>query len=395
MTSNANVSIAGLPLAISTPLSMRLDALLMESLASRRIVGAVLLVARDGKLVYQRAAGLADREAAQPMREDTLFRIASVTKPIVTVAALSLIADGVMSPDDLITRWLPEFTPRLANGSEAPITVHQLLSHTAGLSYGFLEPAGTRLHELGVSDSLDLVGFDLDENLRRLAQVPLKFVPGSAWLYSLGLDVLAAAMQRATGQTLPEIVAQRVTGPLGMSDSGFVSAPTERFATPYANAEPQPYRITDNADVALPPGFPNTVRMAPSRIFDASAFPSAGCGMYASAGDVLRLLEAVRQNGKGVLPAELAERMFVAHAGPQAQSQGPGWGFGYGGALLVDPAPTGTPQAAGTLQWGGVYGHSWFIDRHNGLSVVLLTNTAWEGMAGALPAAICNAVYQA
>jgi CubicO group peptidase (beta-lactamase class C family) len=86
--------------------------------------------------------------------------------------------------------------------------------------------------------------------------------------------------------------------------------------------------------------------------------------------------------------------MFLAHAGPQAQTQGPGWGFGYGGALLVDPRPTGTPQSAGTLQWGGVYGHTWFLDRASGLSLVLLTNTAYEGMSGDLPGVICNAVYR-
>ncbi|UUQ64430.1 beta-lactamase family protein [Pseudomonas fuscovaginae UPB0736] len=374
-------------------LCVRLDQVFATALCEKRIVGAIAIVAQHGQVLYRRAHGLADREAARPLQEDSLFRLASVTKPIVTVAVLRLIASGHMRLDDPITRWLPDFTPKLADGSAPVLTVHQLLSHTAGLSYVLSEEFGTCYHTLGISDGLDLVDFDLQENLRRLAAAPLLYAPGSAWRYSLSLDVLGAAIERVTGQALAQAVEQLVTAPLGMFDTGFVSSQPERLATPYANASPEPLRMSDNLDVPMPEGFGVSVRFAPSRIFDPQAFPSAGAGMYGSADDLLRLLETIR-NDDVFLPRDLRESMRVAHAGQEAECNGPGWGFGYGGAVLVDPQLAATPQSAGTLKWGGVYGHSWFIDTALGLSVLLLTNTAYEGMAGDLPMAIRDVVYQ-
>lgn len=378
--------------AFALSLAERLDQVFASALAQRRIVGAVALVARGGDIVYRRAHGHADREAARPMREDTLFRLASVTKPIVTLAVLRLVAEGKMQLAAPITRWLPEFAPRLADGSAPPLTVRQLLTHTAGLSYMLSEEAGSVYHRLGISDGIDSVAFDLGENLRRLAAAPLVFAPGSAWRYSLAIDVLGAAIERATGEPLPKAIGQLVTGPLGMPDTGFVANDPARFAVPYANAEPEPVRMTENIDVPLPAGFGVSVRFAPSRVFDKNAFPSGGAGMYGSADDVLRLLEAIRA-GDGFLPSELREAMFTDHVGAHAQTSGPGWGFGYGGAVLSDPDLAGSPQSAGTLQWGGVYGHSWFIDAARGLTVLLLTNTAYEGMAGALTTEVRDAVY--
>ncbi len=166
-------------------LCVRLDQVFATALCEKRIVGAIAIVAQHGQVLYRRAHGLADRESARPLQEDNLFRLASVTKPIVTVAVLRLIASGHMRLDDPITRWLPDFTPKLADGSAPVLTVHQLLSHTAGLSYVLSEEFGTCYHTLGISDGLDLVDFDLQENLRRLAAAPLLYAPGSAWRYSL------------------------------------------------------------------------------------------------------------------------------------------------------------------------------------------------------------------
>lgn len=115
--------------------------------------------------------------------------------------------------------------------------------------------------------------------------------------------------------------------------------------------------------------------------------------MAGTAGDVLRFLETIRTGGAPILEKRTIETMVVDHIGSRARMRLPGWGFGYGWAVIVDPVPSSTPQAAGTLQWGGAYGHSWFIDRANGLSVVALTNTAFEGMSGAFPTDIRNAVY--
>ncbi|MBN3789784.1 serine hydrolase domain-containing protein [Burkholderia sp. Ac-20353] len=376
----------------ASALESRLDNVFATALREQRVVGAVAIVARDGHVIYRRAHGYADRETQRPMREETLFRLASVTKPIVTVAVLRLVADGRLNLDDPVSRWLPDFTPKLPDGSAPPLTIHQLLTHTAGLSYGLAEEPDSAYHRLGISDGIDRVEFDLDENLRRLAAAPLVFAPGTAWQYSLALDVLGAVIEQATGEPLGDAVARYVTGPLGMRDTGFVSREPARFAVPYANGVPQPVRMDDNIDVPMPEGLGVAVRFAPSRVFDEAAFPSGGAGMYGSADDVLRLLETLR-DGSAFLPDALRAAIHTDHAPRDAETRGPGWGFGYGGALLVDPALAGSPQSAGTLQWGGVYGHSWFVDAARGLTVLLLTNTAYEGMSGALTLELRDAVY--
>src|SRR5215813_395048 len=194
------------------------DRVIDDALFTGRIVGAVALIACDGKVVYKRAAGLADREAGRAMRLDTLFRLASLTKPIVSTAAMILIERGQIALDDPITRWLPTFRPALPNGDRPPITVRQLLTHTSGLNYGFLQAAGSDYHSAGISDGLDEPGRSMEDNLTRLASVHLMFRPGEGWQYSLSLDVLGAVIERVSGRTLPEALKQLVTGPLGMKD---------------------------------------------------------------------------------------------------------------------------------------------------------------------------------
>jgi CubicO group peptidase (beta-lactamase class C family) len=128
------------------------------AVAEQRLVGTVVLVARDGKVVYHRAAGLADREAGRPMREDAVFRFSSVTKPFVSVAVMKLVEDGVLRLDDPVTRWLPDFKPKLADGTTPVITLRQLLNHTSGLTYGLAEKPSHPYHTLGVSDGIDNSG---------------------------------------------------------------------------------------------------------------------------------------------------------------------------------------------------------------------------------------------
>ncbi|WP_029009644.1 serine hydrolase domain-containing protein [Azospirillum halopraeferens] len=378
--------------AADSGLDARLDAVIDRAIAENRIVGTVVLVARDGRVVYRRAAGLADREAGRPMAEDAVFPLASVSKPIVSAAALRLAEAGTLSVDDPVSRWLPDFRPRTPDGAQPEITIHHLLTHTAGLTYGFLEPADSPFHALGVSDGLDRPGIDLAENLRRLALAPLAFVPGTAWRYSLATDVLGAVLEQAAGADLPQVVRDTVTGPLGMTDSGFTAADPARLVTPYADGDPAPVRMQDGTVVPFGAG---GARFAPSRALDPAAYPSGGAGMVGTAGDVLTFLEAIRTGGGPILTPATVERMRADRLGGTLAGPAPGWGFGYGWAVLVDPAPTGTPQAAGTIAWGGAYGHSWFVDPANRLSVVALTNTAFAGMAGAFPDGVRDAVYGA
>ncbi|WP_226580515.1 serine hydrolase domain-containing protein [Acuticoccus sediminis] len=370
--------------------SGRIDAVIARALDEKRIVGAVVLVARNGELIARTAAGHLDREAGTAMREDAIFRLASITKPYVTAAAMRLVEEGRLDLHSPVTRWFPAFRPAAPDGARPEITVHQLMTHTSGLGYGFLEAADGPYHRLNVSDGLDQPGLSLAENLDRLAAAPLAFAPGTGWLYSLGIDVLGGILEKVEGRGLADIVRDRVTGPLGMDDTDFAVRDPARLAMPYADGKPEPVPLTDGMSV---PVYDAAATFAPSRILDPGSYPSGGAGMAGTAGDVLRFLEVIRTGGAPILKPDTVATMALDHVGAGAETQGPGWGFGYGWAVLADPAPAGTPQAAGTLQWGGAYGHKWFVDPANGLSVVTLTNTTFEGMAGAFPLEIRNAVY--
>ncbi|WP_207461415.1 serine hydrolase domain-containing protein [Azospirillum sp. SYSU D00513] len=374
--------------------SFLIDAVIDRAIDAGRIVGAVVLVARDGEVLHRRAAGLADREAGRPMREDALFRLASVTKPITSAAALALMERGRLGLDDPVRRWLPDFRPRLADGREPVLTVRHLMTHTAGLAYGFLEPDGGPYQRAGVSDGMDQPGLSFAENLRRIASVPLAYEPGTAWSYSVATDLLGAVLAEAAGMPLPDLVEELVTGPLGMVDTAFSVRDPARLAVPYGDAPDKvgaPVRMGEPHRVRHGQGH---VRCSPARAFDPASFPSGGAGMTGGAGDVLRLLEALRRGGAPVLAPESVRALTTNAIGDlTVTTAAPGWGFGLGVAVLKDPRPSGTPQAAGTWRWGGVYGHSWFVDPAERLTVVSLTNTAVAGMTGAFPDALRNAVY--
>lgn len=378
-----------------TPASWRLraealDRALDSALAEQRIVGAVLLVTQEGEPVYQRAAGQADREAGVPVRMDTLFRYASLTKPIVSAALLALAEQGRLGVQDAVTRWLPQFRPRLGDGTQPTITLHHLLTHTAGLSYPFFEAADGPYHRAGVDDGLGYSGsLSLAENVARIASAPLLFAPGTAWAYSLALDVLGAVIESANGETLQQAVARLVTGPLGMRDTAFLCTDPARLAAAYGNAQPRPERMGERHSI---PGDP--VVFYPGRALDPQALPSGGAGMVGSAHDFLLFLETVRGGGGAMLKPETAALMQRVQTGAMVPDPAaPGWGFGYGGAVVTDPAAKKTPQSAGTWYWGGAYGNDWFVDVEQAMTVVLLTNTAYEGMGGRVTTDIREAVY--
>jgi CubicO group peptidase (beta-lactamase class C family) len=381
---------ASAPAAAASETVSHIDAVIDRAIAEQRIVGAVVLVSRDGKLVYQRAAGLADREGKRPMKTDTVFRLSSVSKPIVSAAALALVDQGKLSLDDPVTKWLPEFRPKLASGAAPTITVRQLLTHTAGLGYKFAEKPGTAYYQAGVSDGFDELRISLDENVRRLASVPLFNAPGEAWRYSVSIDVLGAVLEKASGKALPQVVAESVTQPLGMRDTGFWAKEPARLAVPYHDSKPAPAKMED--PYVMPFGEGGRMTYSPSRALDPQAFPSGGAGMVGTAPDVMRLLEAIRTGGKPIMSAATAASMMRNQIG-SLPGPGPGTGFGFGGAVVVDPAAAHT-KSAKTWQWGGVYGHSWFVDPERKLTVVALTNTALEGMWGKFTTDLRDAVYE-
>ncbi|NWA04643.1 serine hydrolase domain-containing protein [Pseudomonas gingeri] len=398
-------SMGGLGAALAGPLSNALaatrqptwdraeamDAVIVDAVNRGRIVGATVIAAKDGEIVYRRAAGFADREQRRPMQEDEICRLASMTKPIVGVTALALIDQGRLGLDDPLTRWLADFRPKLADGREPLITVRHLLTHTAGLSYGFLEAPDGAYHRLGVSDGLDARGLSLAENLRRIASAPLLFEPGTAWHYSVAIDVLGAVIEQVTGMTLPEAVEQIVTAPLGISSIRFVAAPGTVLATPYGDAAPRPEPMTEPFSLPFGPG---AIVYSPSRAFDANAFASGGVGMVGTAGDYLRFVEAIRTGGGAIIRPETMAAMTRNTIGDlPVAAAGPGFGWGLGVAVLKDPVAAKLPLNPGSWHWAGVYGTNFWVDPVQRLSVVTLTNTAVAGMSGDFPTALRHAAY--
>lgn len=360
-----------------------------SAVADGRLVGVTVRVLHRGELVHRSAHGWADREARRPFVPEQRVRLASVTKPIVTAAVLRLVEEGTLSLDEPVRPLLPAFAPAGGEG----ITLRHLLTHTAGLSYPFNEPADGPYHRAGVSSGFDGLSIPMAEELARISAAGLVSEPGSAFLYSVGLDVAGALVEAVTGRPLPDVVDELVARPLGLESLTFLVDDLSALAVPYADGDP-PVRMGEDHEVPfLPDAAP--ARRAAARIGDARAFPSAGAGMAGDADDVARLLEAVRTGGGGVVGPDTAAAMMTNQVGDLRTDPTGASGFGFGGSVLLDPAATGTPQPAGTWTWGGVWGHTWWVDPVNELTVVSLSNTAIEGMMGSYVTELVGAVYDA
>jgi CubicO group peptidase (beta-lactamase class C family) len=378
---------------VATRLATRLDAVVDAALRESRLVGTVVMVVRRGEPVYRRAAGWADRESGRPMRQDTLFRLASLSKLIVSTAAMVLVSQRRLALDDPIDRWLPYFRPVGPDGAAARITVRHLMTHCAGLSYRFLEADACGPYaRAGVSDGMDRSDLSLEQNLRRLAAVPLLNAPGAASGYSLATDVLGAVVEAAAGLPLGAAVRSLVTEPAAMRDTGFLACEPRRLCVPYVNDGPVPRRLGARENFTHDPAAIG-ICFEPARATDPTQYPSAGAGMVGTAGDFLRLLEILRRGGAPLLPRALVDEMGRPQAGAQGPTGAPGQCFGLASAVLRDPRAAGSPESMGTWSWGGAYGHVWSLDRAAGISLVALTNTAYEGMSGRFVTALRDAAY--
>lgn len=378
--------------AVSAPADI--DAVLDRWVDSGRIVGAIVLVARDGRVVYRRAAGLADREAGVGVTEDTIFRLASMSKAITSATALALVDHDKLSLDDRVSDWLPEFRPSLPDGRIPEITVRQLLTHTSGLSYAFFEDSGSAYYSAAIPTGLYQDGESLEDVMRRIASVPLVYEPGEEWRYSVSTDVLGAVIARASGTSLAEAVAHYITDPLGMSNTTFTVTDETRLAAAYRDSASVAVRMREGGDT-VPLGEVG-IPFSTKRATDPDAWPSGGGGMSGTASDYLRFLEAIRTGGAPILSSATAA-LFTTHqiGGLRAWTEGEGWGHSLGAAVLLDPKAAETPQSPGTWQWGGVLGGHWFVDPTESLTVVVLTNTSVAGVIGEFPAELRSAIYGA
>lgn len=372
-----------------------MDEALDTALEEHRVVGAVVLVAQEGERVYERAVGLADRERSVPMALDAVFRWSSLTKPVVAATAMALVERDVIRLDEAVTQWLPDFRPALADGTVPAITLDHLLTHTAGLTYGFADATGTYAR-LGISDGLDRSPNSLQDNVARIAQAPLLFPPGSAWAYSVAYDVLGAVIESATSRSLPAVVDELVTGPLAMASATFAAPAEQRLVTPYVSAAAHPEQLPpEDVPVVLDERVPTLLdglplALSPERIFDVGQLPSGGAGMAGTPGDLLTFLEAIRTGGQPILQSATVRQMLEP-AVQRPVLPGVSGAFGRGWAVIIDPAREQSPLSAGSISWGGVYGHSWAVDLERRLTVVLLTNTSFEGMSGRLAADVLRA----
>ncbi|HEY4200784.1 MAG TPA: serine hydrolase domain-containing protein [Devosiaceae bacterium] len=362
----------------------RVDAVI-DAAIGRKIVGTTVLVAVDGELAYSRVAGFADREAGRPAALDTIYRLASFTKPIVSSVALAMMDRGLLRLDQPVTDFLPWFTPALPDGTVPVITIRHLLTHTAGIDTG--SAAVVALGVQGIGDNTDLT---LEENLRRLAQAPLLYPPGTGWVYSKSIDVVGGVIAAIERTTLGAAVDKYVTGPLGMKDTTFLVTETDRLSAAYADGVGEPIRMGERHFVPDANGGAGNT-FAPARSLNPGAFHGGNFAMAGTGPDFLALLETLRKGGAPILRPETVAMATRNQIGDV--DRGPGYKFGLLSAVVTDSTAAGVPQAAGSYDWGGVYGCSWFVDPTNRFSVVMMTNTAVEGCTGAYPLDIRNAIY--
>jgi CubicO group peptidase (beta-lactamase class C family) len=310
------------------------------------------------------------------------WSLASVTKPIVATAILRLHDLGVIGLDDPVSKFLSWFTPVSPAASPATITIRQLLSHSSGLAYSNIPPGASG----GMSGPL----LSLEENLRRIAKVPLAFAPGTGWEYGTSIDVLGAVLAAINGSNVEDALGKYVTGPLEMVDTHFYITDASRLAVPYADGRP-PIRMGDPHPVIDDQG--STTVFSPGRIFNPAAFQSGGGGIAGKAADIMKLLEVYNGN-RGMLKPETVSAALANQIGtlPRRESDA-GKRFSLIGAVIEDAKAAKSPCPVGTVDWGGAWGHNWIVDPVNAITVVVCTNTTFEGCNGPFREDIRDAVY--
>jgi CubicO group peptidase (beta-lactamase class C family) len=360
-------------------LAERIDTAIDAALVNR-IVGCVVLVRQNGQEIYAHAAGFADREAKLAMRRDAIFRLAFVTKPIVATATLRMCELGLLSLEDQVTKYFPWFTPRMGDGNAPTILIRHLLTHTSGITYDVTSDVAA-----GMSGPI----ISLEENLRRITKMPLKFMPGQGWAYGMSIDVLGGVIAAINGSSLEAVLAKYVCEPLGMVDTHFHVTNTRRLAIPYADGNP-PKRMGEPE--ILQDDF-GSVKFSPERIFNRDAPQSGGAGMAGTADDVMKVLDGYVAAHPLLKPETIAHALANQIGKISRGPQDTGKGFSFIGAVTTDRKLAQTPCPNGTVDWGGSWGLNWFIDPINRFTVLTCTNTAFEGCMGPFREDIRDAVY--
>jgi CubicO group peptidase (beta-lactamase class C family) len=375
----------------------RVGELMQRHIEARNFAGAVTLVARHGRVAHHEAYGLMDLESKKPMQKDAIFRIMSMTKPIVGVAVLMMMEEGKVRLNDPISRFIPEFrdlkvgvpqgTPAAggrAGGAAAEprfytvpadreITVRDLLTHTSGLMSGTISSFAGRKFAATPTDTLATY-------LPRLGQVPLEFQPGTRWAYSAaaGFDVLSRVVEVASGMPIDRFMKQRIFDPLGMTDTTYIP-PTgnARLTTLYTRSAEGLRRGND-------PNFMNGV------------YFSGGGGLFSTAEDYLQfglmLVNGGQLNGKRLLSPRLVELMGTVYAPDTLPGRPRGEGYGLSVRVVNDPAARNTFLSQGTFGWSGAFGTHFWVDPKEKVVGVLMTQTSVPGVSGDFENAVMQAI---
>ena len=360
----------------------RVDALLEGYVNDGRLNGVVALVLRDGKPVYQRAVGWSDKEAGRKMTMDTEFRIASQSKALTSVAILQLMEEGKLTVNDKAGKWIPTFEQtsvgtKAENGTgiiltpaKRPITIRDLLTHTAGISYG-QEPELAPLYEakgLGPAAGFGWYFADKDEpictTMERLGTLPFKAQPGDGFVYGYNTDILGCIVEKASGQSLDEFIRGHITGPLGMKDTHFYLPPGkgERLAVVYGSGP-------DGKVIRAPDGARGQGHYidGPRRSF------SGGAGLVSTARDYATFLEALRNGGvlgkARILSPHAVQLMTTNLVGDLKTPRGLGFGFGF---ESTDRYGVSGMESVGSFGWGGAYGTYYKVDPAERLVTVMM-----------------------
>jgi CubicO group peptidase (beta-lactamase class C family) len=363
----------------------RVDGLLQRYTDENRIAGAVALVLRDGKPVLERAVGWADKEAGRKMTSDTIFRIASQTKAITSAAILVLMEEGKLDIKDPVAKFIPTFQKTSVISKEGAIvpakraiTLHDLLTHTAGISYG-TDAHVMSLYEakgLGPAAGNGWYTADKDEpicvTMERLGTLPFVSQPGEAYVYGYNTDVLGCVVEQASGMPLDEFVRTRIAGPLGMKDTRFFLAGSERarLAVVYGTATGGYARAAEGSKGQ------GAYVDGPRKSF------AGGAGLTSTARDYARFLEMIRNGG--------ALDGVRIQSGSLHSREGLGFGYGF---ETVDRYGAKGLAGVGAFGWGGAYGTTYQVDPESRMVIVLMMQLMPNGTD--MHVKFLNSVYQA
>jgi CubicO group peptidase (beta-lactamase class C family) len=342
--------------------------------------GALTLIWRRGAVAHQSLVGSMDLARGTAMREDAIFRLYSMTKPVTAVAVLMLLEQGKLSLDDAVAKFIPAFAKMTLAGGGAParaMTVLDLLRHTAGFTYGFHNrtPVDARYRALRIAE-MDTQG-GLATMIAQLQALPLEYSPGDSWIYSVASDVLGYLVEVVSGQSYADFVRAHVLTPLKMVDTDFVvpQDKRERFAACY---------LLGKSGLEVFDAYPNDKYFAPPLL------ESGGGGLAGSSADYLRFCRMLLNKGEldgarllspktvALMTAnQLPDGKEIADLSPAAdafnESGYRGIGFGLGVAVMLDPVRAGIPGTAGEFAWGGMASTAFFVDPAEDMAVVFMT----------------------